>query len=75
MGTSLKIYEPIVIHTRIFKADDDRWHFRIEWWIGNVDVTRTPPYGSFDSKISWVQRRAAVSAAARFAAGIGGRQA
>lgn len=66
--------DPIVIKIRVFQADDG-WRFKVDWWIGNVDVTSHAPSGTFESKKAFAVRRTAVHRASEFSAGIGTAQA
>lgn len=52
---------PYVIATHVIAADEG-WMWRIEWWVGNVDVKNTAPTDYAEAKKAYKTARAASAA-------------
>lgn len=63
--------DPIFIGIRVFQDDEQLWRFRVEWWIGNVDLRSAPPTGYHESFRGWRMRITAQRRAADYAHTIG----
>lgn len=51
--------QPLELHVRVFEADDG-WRWRVEAWVGNVDVRNTPPKVVQESRRAFVRRASAI---------------